>query len=583
MGGIGGRGAASWSNAASLSEVHDPLPSTSRPAAHKSAKRRPGLYSSLKSTYSHSASRPYAAVPGDPHDQRSPLHCASAGPEADDFLHHSDYRRGYSRHFDGGRISLRGLLNVGTLIMLVLGLLGLFAGYPILAHFDELNGQIPAGVNGSGQLPIVVNALNFRDHDTPPEAWSWKNPDGEDYHLVFSDEFEVPGRTFWPGDDPYWEAVDIWYGATKDYEWYMPEQINTTSGYLQITMSDRPAHDLNFRSAMLQSWNKFCFQGGFIEYSAILPGSPDTQGWWPGAWLSGNLGRPGYLGTTEGTWPYSYSGCDTGIRPNQTTPDGLPESISTAKLYGKTGLSWLPGMRYSSCTCPGEDHPGPSNDVARAAPEIDGLEAQTQKGVGQASQSLQVAAFDVGHKCIQNAATIYDESVTHFNDYTGDNYQQAQSGVSNIPEKAYELADNPTFTKFGLEYSPDLELNGGGFLTWYVDGKPTWRMDGKSMPANADIGVGQRHVPTEPMSIVINFGISQGFQNVVFDTLNFPATMKVDYVRVYQKNGQPERVSCSPPDHPTSDFIERHKDVYYNPNVTVWPKAWPKNSLVDGC
>jgi beta-glucan synthesis-associated protein KRE6 len=29
--------------------------------------------------------------------------------------------------------------------------------------------------------------------------------------LVFSDEFDTDGRTFYPGDDPYWEAVDLHY------------------------------------------------------------------------------------------------------------------------------------------------------------------------------------------------------------------------------------------------------------------------------------------------------------------------------------------------------------------------------------
>ena len=29
--------------------------------------------------------------------------------------------------------------------------------------------------------------------------------------LVFSDEFNRDGRTFYPGDDPYWEAVDLHY------------------------------------------------------------------------------------------------------------------------------------------------------------------------------------------------------------------------------------------------------------------------------------------------------------------------------------------------------------------------------------
>ncbi len=29
--------------------------------------------------------------------------------------------------------------------------------------------------------------------------------------LVFSDEFNVDGRSFYPGDDPYWEAEDYHY------------------------------------------------------------------------------------------------------------------------------------------------------------------------------------------------------------------------------------------------------------------------------------------------------------------------------------------------------------------------------------
>ena len=35
------------------------------------------------------------------------------------------------------------------------------------------------------------------------------------------------------------------------------------------------------QSSMLQSWNKFCFTGGIIEFSAKLPGSPRIGGLWP--------------------------------------------------------------------------------------------------------------------------------------------------------------------------------------------------------------------------------------------------------------------------------------------------------------
>jgi beta-glucanase (GH16 family) len=35
------------------------------------------------------------------------------------------------------------------------------------------------------------------------------------------------------------------------------------------------------QSAMMQSWNKFCFVGGIVEFSAKLPGDPRTGGLWP--------------------------------------------------------------------------------------------------------------------------------------------------------------------------------------------------------------------------------------------------------------------------------------------------------------
>lgn len=51
------------------------------------------------------------------------------------------------------------------------------------------------------------------DQDTPRDALkhtSWRNP-GDEWSLVFSDEFNTEGRSFYPGDDPYWEAVDLHY------------------------------------------------------------------------------------------------------------------------------------------------------------------------------------------------------------------------------------------------------------------------------------------------------------------------------------------------------------------------------------
>jgi beta-glucanase (GH16 family) len=76
------------------------------------------------------------------------------------------------------------------------------------------------GINGSGQVPAIKGLPTLIDEDTPQDARSRTGFDGEKYNLVFSDEFNVDGRTFWPGDDPWWEAVDLHYWGTVDLEWY---------------------------------------------------------------------------------------------------------------------------------------------------------------------------------------------------------------------------------------------------------------------------------------------------------------------------------------------------------------------------
>jgi hypothetical protein len=56
------------------------------------------------------------------------------------------------------------------------------------------------------------------DPDTPESAMTRKDINGKTQTLAFSDEFNDPGRTFYPGDDPYWLGMDFWYGVTMDLE-----------------------------------------------------------------------------------------------------------------------------------------------------------------------------------------------------------------------------------------------------------------------------------------------------------------------------------------------------------------------------
>ena len=54
------------------------------------------------------------------------------------------------------------------------------------------------------------------DPDTPPEVYSRTGFDGnDDWELVFSDEFNEDGRTFYDGDDPFWQGESGEYASAR--------------------------------------------------------------------------------------------------------------------------------------------------------------------------------------------------------------------------------------------------------------------------------------------------------------------------------------------------------------------------------
>jgi beta-glucan synthesis-associated protein KRE6 len=56
------------------------------------------------------------------------------------------------------------------------------------------------------------------DVATPDSVKIRTSFDGQEYNLVFSNELEVDERAFYPGCNPYWEIVDLWYGTANDQE-----------------------------------------------------------------------------------------------------------------------------------------------------------------------------------------------------------------------------------------------------------------------------------------------------------------------------------------------------------------------------
>lgn len=513
--------------------------------------------------------------------------------EADDFLHDprtlQTARSDRWWHFP---TSGRGLANAIGIGILLGGILALFMGWPVHTYVSSQKGGNLWGwglgaTNSSGQVPNIANFPSLVDVDTPDEIKNGirKGFNGRDYELVFSDEFNRDGRTFWPGDDPYWEAVDLHYWQTRDMEWYHPDALTTRNGSLAITMTQQPINGLSFRSGMIQSWNKVCFNGGFyIETSISMPGNSVASGFWPGSWTMGNLGRAGFGATNDGMWPYSYDSCDVGTLEGQLMPDNTPVAA-----YSESGspeyrgrLSILRGQRASACTCKGETHPGPNNKKGRGAPEIDILEAQVDwRGYGTASQSIQIAPFDYQWTWDNTSSAgmeIYNNSRTVLNLWKGAATQESASAVTNFGTEAY---NGEAFESFGYELTPGTDAD--SMITWSMGGEPTWSLKaGAFLPDDRTL-VGQRLMSEEPMYMILNFALSPAFQTLQFNRLEFPGTMYVDYVRVWQEKGKTD-ITCDPKDHPTADYIDKFIEYYTNPNITTWPESeWPKNSLIDNC
>ena len=162
------------------------------------------------------------------------------------------------------------------------------------------------------------------DPDTPASACTGKvDRVGETLELVFSDEFNVDGRTFEDGDDPKWTAILGLPFTNKQVNAYsdLPEFAVTSNGMLQLKADARQskieynggfgweAQQRGYTTQMLQTWNKFCYTEGVFELSVQLPGRAQQSGLWPAAWLFGNLGRATSIISTEKLWPWSYDHC----------------------------------------------------------------------------------------------------------------------------------------------------------------------------------------------------------------------------------------------------------------------------------
>jgi len=443
------------------------------------------------------------------------------------------------------------------------------------------------------------------------------------YDLVFSDEFDVPHRSFADGHDPRWTAIDKNDYTNDAQHYYTPLNAETNDdGHLVITTVAKDTtvvgfDDVNYKkeritkhftSAMLQSWNKFCFAGGIVEAEISLPGKHDVGGLWPAFWLLGNLARHTYVGSSEHVWPWSSRTC---------TDKG-----KTAQLVN---------------ACDRAVHYGMEAGLGRGAPEIDIFEVQPgnvkagtgnflKMSVGQpfASHSYQVApglAKRPGEGWWPAPGVWYDNlrwgenatlniqfygSYNHFNDAWDPDTQDYWSDAISF-NRQLNSSHFGSFHKYRLEWElPDdddddddgdgdettkktrkTKKKNHGYIRWFIDDQFVMEIDGQSLHDSETGG----EISSEPMYMILNTAISSqwGFPNTCpsncpcetynchggeYETCGFsegfcdmitqtPIEYKINWIRVYQdKNDDRQKVGCSTPERPTRTFIEAHESKY---------------------
>ncbi|KAF9908177.1 hypothetical protein EC991_010198 [Linnemannia zychae] len=146
-----------------------------------------------------------------------------------------------------------------------------------------------------------------------------------------------------------WEAVNLTPSpAMGTLEHYSSDKVTTRNGQLEITLQRDPVSSpgasaqkrdgsgassvWKYTSGMLQSWNKMCFQGGILEVSVSLPGSPSKAGLKPRVFVLGNLARYGFPASMDGVWPFSSPAtplqCDTTMPSSPNTTSSLVQRLN---------------------------------------------------------------------------------------------------------------------------------------------------------------------------------------------------------------------------------------------------------------
>jgi len=475
--------------------------------------------------------------------------------------------------------------------------------YSTMTTSNLYNSRLSIGFILCGFLTFRFLEASWVDPDTPVKSRiteSHFHDDSRKFELVFSDEFEQEGRNFHDGSDPRWTAIQKNDYTNLALHYYRKENAKTKNGVLSIkterkenayrAFNEKTKKFFNdkkyIQSAMLQGWNKFCFTGGIVEFSAKLPGSPRIGGLWPALWMLGNLARATYVGSSDYIWPYSYNQCDITNRKSQ--------AVSACSKVNHYGMQPYHG---------------------RGAPEIDLIEAMQGDAEKLPSTTIrrpyQSTSFQVAPG-IERDRPVLGMKPKQGHWYTGMEYNHNNLtkselnpffyGVTLVHKlKSYTYQSDALSANLGLntshytnqhiyrvEWEPPAKDGTGGYIRWYTDGILMYGITGSNLHTTGS------EIPSEAMYLLMNTAVAsswgfpapcpEGCKCKCFECgdpdcacalptgycENFPASFEIDYVRVFQPVGEEKyTLGCSPVDRPTSLFIKGHQKRYMEKDDTL--------------
>ena len=115
---------------------------------------------------------------------------------------------------------------------------------------------------------------------------------------------------------------------------------------------------------------------------------------------------------------------------------------------------------------------------------------------------------------------------------------------------------------WGQYHDYSVEWVPGEYIRWTVDGEFLLEITAEALKEQeANMWkVGPRLISEEPSYVMFNLALSNDW-SPPSSHLKFPGTLQVDYVRIWQEE-KAQQMSCSPPSHPTEQFIKTHLRRY---------------------